>query len=173
MFMSAGSRAQRRKPGPTGYTGATGYTGYTGPTGVTGWTGPTGALGPTGPANTATGPTGPTGAFPDLAGTGAAYSALNGPARTGGFLFQGNILINYGNGNSIASTSVPNGETYYFAYPYTDNPPIVMANSTGGTGIGGGGQVIMVTAVSKTGFMATGMFLGPLHPSFTWIAIGS
>lgn len=143
MFLTPGSRAQRKNIGLTGKTGPTGVTGNTGPTGVTGSTGATGVTGKTGPTG-ATGTTGPIGFGLISGGTG------HGSTGCSGFIVFNNIIINWGSANLATGPA----QTFTFPQAYTDNGPAITIGVTGvrSTSVKQSPHPY-VFAITKTGFM--------------------
>lgn len=159
--------------GPTGagaYTGPTGPTGGgpTGPTGAGAFTGPTGPIGRTGPpgpaATGAQGALGPTG-YTGPPGT-AAQGTTGGPGAvfgTSGYVYLGNILIQWG----FASGASP--VTVNLWTNYVDAAPVISLTATGATGAAG----MYVNADGKTSFNVTAFPGGSPSIGFMWHTIGS
>lgn len=159
-FLTPGSRAQRR------------FLGYTGPTGPTGNTGAASVTGPTG-GGSGTGPTGPTGPTSGTGPTGLIYSGATGVGASGasGFMYLGNVLINWGVAQINTTTA-----TFGFPKAYTDNPPSLLFGPRGNS------ATLVYTmpnapSISKTGFQlgcntaegANAASSGTVY----WMAIGS
>ena len=175
MFVTPGSRAQRKFISPTGYTGHAGpagsstTTGANGPTGNTGNTGNTGCTGNTGN----TGPTGPSGPY-NVSALSGSTGSVSTTGQTG-YLVMGNVIINWGEFN------IPNANTSVtFALPYVNTAPSITIGVSGSPSGSSTASLLVapaVSAISKTGFTAAcnaGVTAGTVTGCTAWwITIGS